>query len=99
MKSLIVCFFTAILLGYLIAPSLISLIDDSKEVAIFIDLNEEEENKEEATKDFEIKINTFENKPTFSEKIYLKRSKTIVSFHKYASKYLEVNTPPPKQLF
>ncbi|APZ45869.1 hypothetical protein BW723_05975 [Polaribacter reichenbachii] len=99
MKSFIVSFFTAVLLGYLILPSLISLIDDGKEVAIYIDLNEEEENKEEATKDFEIKINTLENKPSFSEKIYLKRKKTNVSFHNYASKYLEVNTPPPKQLF
>ncbi len=98
MKSLIVSFFTAVLLGYLMLPSIISLIDEGKEVAIYIDLNEEEENKEEATKDFEIKINTSENLLALSENIYLKKDKTIFSFNIYTSKHLEVNTPPPKEL-
>lgn len=79
-------------------PSIISLINDVNEVAIYIDLNEEEENKEEAAKDFEIKINTSENHSMFSENIYLKKSITIFSFNIYTSKHLEVNTPPPKEL-
>lgn len=79
-------------------PSIISLIDDGNEVAIYIDLNEEEENKEEAAKDFEIKINTSENYSTLSENIYLKKGITIFSFNIYTSKHLEVNTPPPKEL-
>lgn len=75
-----------------------SLVGDSNEIAVIIDINEEEEKKEEAKKDFEIKINTSENNNIFSSCFYLKKDETILSFNEYTSKHSEVNTPPPKVL-
>ena len=98
LKSHIVTFFTFILLGYLVIPTIASLIGDSKEITIYFDLNEEEENKEEANKDFEIKIDASENKNAQAENKYEKKDRSIFSCHRYSSKYLEVNTPPPKVL-
>ena len=73
-----------------------SLVGDSNEIAVILDINEEEEKKEEAKKDFEIKINASENKSMSSEYKYLKKDETILSFDRYSSKHSEVNTPPPK---
>jgi len=83
-------------MGYIVLPSIVSLMGDTNEIAIIIDINEEEENKEEAQKDFEIKINASENKNILSEYDYLKKNENVLSFDKYASKHSEVNTPPPK---
>lgn len=96
MKSFIVSFFTFILLGYIVLPSIISLVGNSNEIAVIIDINEEEEKKEETKKDFEIKINTSDNKSMSSEYKFLKKDQTILSFDRYSSKHSEVNTPPPK---
>lgn len=75
-----------------------SLVGDSNEIAVIIDINEEEEKKEEAKKDFELKINASENKNISSEYNYLKKDEAILSSDKYSSKHSEVNTPPPKVL-
>ena len=98
MKPISVYFFTFILLGYLAFPSIIFLIDDTAEIAIYLDFNEEEENKEEAQKDYEIEINYPQDNHVFSDNLSYKKDKSTFSIHKYASKFSEVNTPPPKVL-
>lgn len=97
MKSIVVTFFTVILVGYLISPSIICLIDTGNDIAMYIDFNEEEENKEEAKKDIELKITTSENNAIVSENYHVTKEKSIFSFKMYISKHLEVNTPPPKE--
>lgn len=96
LKPYIVHFFTFILLGYLVFPSVTFLIDDTTEIAIYLDFNEEEENKEEAQKDYEIEINYPQDNHVFSDNLSYKKDKSTFSIHKYTSKYSEVNTPPPK---
>jgi hypothetical protein len=70
--------------------------DNTAEIAIYLDFNEEEENKEEAQKDYEIEINYPQNNNILSDNLSFKKDISMFSIHKYASKFSEVNTPPPK---
>lgn len=80
-------------------PSIISLIDDSKEVAVYIDVNEEEENKEESTKTFELKIKSSDSGHNFLVNISSEKTRRNFTFEKYAAEYSEVHTPPPEFSF
>ncbi|ARV15864.1 hypothetical protein [Polaribacter sp. SA4-12] len=83
----------------LITPTVISFFDDGQDVALFLDMTEEEENKgKEASKDLEVKINPTEQ---FSS-LFLNRiqKKKNVSFQSktYISEYPKNTTPPPEFL-
>ena len=99
MKVKIALFFVLVFSVSLITPVVISLFDDAQDVAFFLDMNEEEENKgKEASKNLEVKINTTEQ---FSS-LFLNRiqKKKNVSFQSktYTSEYPKNTTPPPEFL-
>ena len=85
------------MLGLVVAPTIISLIEDNQEIAIFIDINEEEENKEETSESLDLKIKVLENNYAFSKSFVLKKSKITFSSDFYTShQKLKVHTPPPE---
>lgn len=99
MKVKIALFFVLVFSVSLITPVVISLFDDAQDVAFFLDMNEEEENKgKEASKNLEVKINPTEQ---FSS-LFLNRiqKKKNVSFQSktYTSEYPKNTTPPPEFL-
>ncbi|MBE7633443.1 hypothetical protein J2Q11_01545 [Tenacibaculum finnmarkense genomovar finnmarkense] len=95
MKVKIALFFSILFMSMIAAPTIITLIDSSQDVTIFLDLNEEEEEStvEETSKELKLyqtaDLNLFFRK---TQKI------EIVIFHSknYVSQYLKTTTPPPK---
>ncbi len=99
MKIKIALFFTLLLSVALITPTVISLIDDSQDVALFIDMTEEEENKgKDTSKDLEIKITPTEQ---FAISLLngIQKKKNVSFLSKtYTSVYPKNTTPPPEFL-
>lgn len=100
MRVSISLFFTLLFSILLITPTVISLVDDSQDLAFFLDMNEEEENKgKEAAKDLEIKIQPSENfEALFLNGIQKKKNVRFQSKN-YSSEYPKNTTPPPEFLF
>jgi len=89
----------------LIAPAVISMFDDAKDVAFFLDLNEEEENQgnegkegKEAAKDLEIKIYSTEQYGALLLNGIQKKKNVSFQSKTYTSQYPKNTTPPPKFL-
>jgi hypothetical protein len=85
-----------IFLNLIIAPTIISIIDDTHEVSAFIDLNEEEEKGKESAKDLDVKIQPSENNSSFMLKEIQNKKNLIFLTKNYISKYPKIFTPPPK---
>ncbi|WP_299670459.1 hypothetical protein [uncultured Polaribacter sp.] len=98
MKVKIAIFFSILFVSLLATPTIISLTDYSQEIAFFLDINEEEENKgkEESKIDSELKIHS----STFITSFLSNDSQMNknIRFHSknYVSEYLKITTPPPK---
>tara|TARA_B110001454_G_scaffold183207_1_gene178254 strand:- start:55 stop:333 length:279 start_codon:yes stop_codon:yes gene_type:complete len=86
----------------LITPAVISMFDDAKDVAFFLDLNEEEENQgnegKEAAKDLEIKIYSSEQYGALLLNGIQKKKNVSFQSKTYTSQYPKNTTPPPKFL-
>ena len=99
MKVRIAIFFTLLFAVLLTAPAVISLTDVSKDIAFFLDINEEEgenKGKEESKADSKLKIypNTFTASFLSS---YIEITKNIRFQSKnYVSHCPKIVTPPPK---
>ena len=62
MKTKIAFFFFILFSILIVAPTILSFVDANKNVAFFLEINEEEENKgKEAAKDLKIKIYPSDN--------------------------------------
>lgn len=99
MKVIIALFFTLLFSFLLITPTVISLIDDTQDIAFFLDINEEEENKGKgAAKDLKIKIHATEN---FCNLLLIgiqKKKNVRFQSKNYLSEYPKKTTPPPELL-
>jgi hypothetical protein len=101
LRVLTASFFSILFTLVLVAPTVISLVDDTQEILVFFDLNEEEENKEgekgkESKKDAEIKLFTAaQNGRSSLNKIQEKRNIRFRSKY-YFSEYSKIEIPPPK---
>ena len=97
MRNSISLFFTLLFSLLLITPTVISLVDDSQDLAFFLDMNEEEENKgKEAAKDLEIKIYSSENFETLFLNGIQKKKNVRFQSKNYTSEYQKNTTPPPE---
>lgn len=97
LKVKIVIFFSLLFLNLIIAPTIISLVDNAQEIAFFIDINEDEENKgEESTKNLEIKNQTSEGIYTLSLAKFHNQRQIDFYPKKYTSLYFSIKTPPPE---
>ena len=83
----------------LITPVVISLFDDAQDVAFFLDMNEEEENKgNETSKNLEVKINTTEQFGSLVLNRIQKKKNVSFQSKTYTSEYPKNTTPPPEFL-
>ena len=99
MKIKIAFFFTLLFSVLLITPTVISLVDDSQDVAFLLDINEEEENKgKEVSKDLEIKIHPTENLDVSLLDEIQKTKNVSFCSKEYTSEYPKNTTPPPEFL-
>ena len=78
-------------------PTILSFVEDTENVAFFLEINEEEENKgKESAKDFETKIHpskSFSN--LFLNGIQVQKNVSYRSKN-YTSEYPQITTPPPE---
>ncbi|MEX6626948.1 hypothetical protein [Tenacibaculum salmonis] len=94
MKVKIALFFSILFMSLIVAPTIITLIDDNQDISYFFDLTEEEEtNTEEGLKELKIYSNFDVN--IFFKKIQ-KRKNVIFYSKNYTSLYLKISTPPPE---
>ena len=78
-------------MSMIVAPTIITLIDQDQDISIFLNLTEEEE--ETHTKK-ELKIYTNTNASIFLKKVQKKKNIVFLSKN-YTSQYLKIATPPP----
>ena len=101
MRVFIASFFLLLFAIILAAPTVISLVDETQEISVFLDLSEEEESKEgkkgkESKTDAELKLFTAsQNGLSDLNKIQEKRNIRFRSKY-YFSEYSKIDTPPPK---
>ena len=83
-----------------VTPTVISLIDDSQNVAIFLDINEEEDKqgKEETVKEIEIKLQSTDQSDSLFLNGIQKKKNVRFRTKNYNSQYSKNTTPPPRVL-
>jgi hypothetical protein len=98
LKIKIAIFFSILFVSLFVAPCIVSLTDTSQNIAFFLDINEEEENKgkEESKVDSKLKIYQTTFVACFLSDNF-QTTKNIRFFSKnYVSKTPKIATPPPK---
>lgn len=99
MKVKIALFFFIVFASLLIAPTVISLTDSTKDIAFFIDMNEEEENKgKESVIYSELKIQPLEEGNYFIFNGIQKKKNIRFKSKNYTSEFSKNTTPPPELL-
>lgn len=80
--------------NFIVAPTVISLMENGADVSLVFNLNEEESKEKESEKDTEIKLFQIEN-PNDS---FMDFSGKIVEIYKknYSRHYLKLHLPPPE---
>lgn len=80
-------------------PTILSFLDDTENVAFFLEINEEEENKgKESAKDFETKIHPSKSFSNLFLSGIQAHKNVIFRSKNYASEYPKITTPPPEIL-
>jgi hypothetical protein len=99
LKTRIAIFFSILFLSLLVAPSIISLNEDSIDISFFLDINEEEEEnkgKEESKVDSKLKIYPTTFAASFlSSNFQITKNIRFLSKN-YVSRTPKIATPPPK---
>lgn len=99
MKIKIAFFFTFLFTILIFAPTVLSFVGDSENVAFFLEINEEEENKgKESAKDLKIKISPTDSFKNLILNGIQKKKNVDYTSKKYTSEYPKITTPPPKLL-
>ncbi|KGL59994.1 hypothetical protein SAMN04487762_0263 [Polaribacter sp. Hel1_33_78] len=99
MKTKIAFFFIILFSILIVAPTILSFVDANKNVAFFLEINEEEENKgKEAAKDLKIKIYPSDNCSSLFLKGIQKKKNISFTSKNYISEYPKITTPPPEFL-
>lgn len=93
-KNLISIIFSTIFLVFLLAPTIITIVDDSIDISLFYAMSEEEESGVEKNKIDEVLILQRYTSETFfvSKKIKLI---TVYFFKNYKKPHLNLISPPP----
>ena len=93
-KNLIVTFFTVIFIGFIIAPTAITIMDGTIDTSIFYSMTEEEEKGSEKNKNIEV---LFSHSNNYESNLSLYDSEhNLVYFSKnYTKPHLNLISPPP----
>ena len=104
MRTIIALFFSILFTILLVTPTIISLLDDTQEVSVFFDLNEEEENNEgkegkegkESKKGTDLKL--FASTQGLCGSLNSLQEKKNIRFRSkyYFLESSKIDTPPPK---
>jgi len=95
-KTAISIFFSCIFTLLIVAPTLISMVEDSFDISIIIDMGEEE-SKEKETKKLEIEL-TMSKFSDLELMASEERSRAEHYSRSYSSFYLKLHSPPPEQV-
>ncbi len=95
MKVKIAFFLSLVFLSLISCPTLLTLVDDNKEITSLVDNTEEENKNEELEKDieFELKSTSF---ISFSDLFSIEKQSTKVTVLNYVLELSKKNTPPPE---
>jgi|TARA_Y100000766_G_C18620514_1_gene465887 hypothetical protein len=97
LRAKLALFFTLIFSTLLIAPTVVSVVDDSINLSFLLNMNEEEEGNS-SVQEIKLKI-TSENENSFLVLSRIQKKKNISYQSKnYFSEYPKITTPPPKDL-
>ncbi|WBX71449.1 hypothetical protein [Tenacibaculum retecalamus] len=95
MKVKIALFFFILFTSMIVAPTIITLIDQDQDISIFLNLTEEEEENQAKKNTKEIKIYSTTNSDIFFTKN--QKIKNVIYLSKnYVSEFLKITTPPPE---
>ncbi|WP_418644211.1 hypothetical protein [Tenacibaculum insulae] len=95
MKVKIALFFSILFMSMIVAPTIITLIDQDQDISIFLNLTEEEEENQAKKNTKEIKIYSATNSDIFF--IKTQKIKNVIYLSKnYVSEFLKITTPPPE---
>ncbi|CAM1351103.1 conserved protein of unknown function [Tenacibaculum insulae] len=82
-------------MSMIVAPTIITLIDQDQDISIFLNLTEEEEENQAKKNTKEIKIYSATNSDIFF--IKTQKIKNVIYLSKnYVSEFLKITTPPPE---
>jgi SUMO ligase MMS21 Smc5/6 complex component len=98
LKNTIVILFSILFISLIVTPTIINLIDDTQEILVLFDVEEEEETEgKESAKDLKIKTQSTEiTKYILLSKNYKKKNTNFCSKEKYTLEFSSKNTPPPQ---
>lgn len=94
MKIKVATFFLLLFTSLIVAPTIISLVDNTQDITILLNLNEEEESTGKVSlKD--VKINTTTSNSFLFNRIQKKKNVRFTTKN-YVSEYSKLDTPPPE---
>ncbi|WP_072556629.1 hypothetical protein [Tenacibaculum todarodis] len=94
MKIKVATFFLLLFTSLIVAPTIISLVDNTQDITILLNLNEEEESTGKVSlKD--VKINTTTSNSFLFNRIQKKKNVRFTTKN-YVSEYPKLDTPPPE---
>ncbi|WP_255554295.1 MULTISPECIES: hypothetical protein [unclassified Tenacibaculum] len=97
MKSKIAFFFIILFAGIIIIPTVISLVDKNQDITIFLELNEEEENKShKVLKVLDLKTSLLANNTSVFFNDVQKKKNVRFKSKNYISQHPKILTPPPE---
>ncbi|MCH3881610.1 MULTISPECIES: hypothetical protein [Tenacibaculum] len=96
MKIKVATFFLLLFTSLIVAPTIISLVDNTQDITILLNLNEEEENTGKVSlKDIKLKVNSTPSNSFLFNRIQKKKNVRFTTKN-YVSEYPKLDTPPPE---
>jgi len=94
LKKLLSIILLVVFVNFIVAPTVISLVDNDIDVSMVFNLNEEEKKENESEKDQEIKLHQVEN---LSDSLIEVSGKIVNCCYKnYTKHYIKLHVPPPE---
>lgn len=96
LKIKVATFFLVLFTSLIVAPTIISLVDNTQDITILLSLNEEEENNGKISlKDIKFKIHPTTLNSFLFNRIQKKKNVRFTTKN-YVSEYPKLDTPPPE---
>ena len=97
MKSIAAFFFIILFAGIIITPTIMSLVDKNQDITVFLELNEEEENKsQKVLKILDLKTPAITNNTSVFFNDIEKKKNVRFKSKNYISQHPKILTPPPE---
>ena len=97
MKKRIAIVFTIIFTLFIVSPTILSVVEDSFDISILFNVGEEENNQNEISKNFDLKISEIKKTDSLFNSLK-KRNSLNYRLKKYTDIYQKNTYPPPEFL-